>query len=191
MATSRAQQVGIWIIAVVLTLGTIASFIAIVIGNDNQRNQTAQQQADQAAAAQQMQQQQEAYLATLEPLPGYSATAFDANVSQLSVEVLVQGDGVAVKATDTIKASYTGWLSDGKIFDSTKKKGSEDAPISFALNQVIKGWTNGLTDVKTGSVIKLTIPAEQGYGSAGSPPVIPANAPLQFVIKVQSIEPKK
>ena len=190
MATSKAQQVGIWIIAVVLTVGTIASFVAIVLGNDNQRNEQARLEQQQEEAMKEFERQAAERLASLEAIEGYTVTPFDAaSVTELRSEVLTEGTGTEVKTSDTIKASYTGWLSDGKIFDSTKVKNTDDAPVSFGLNQVIKGWTDGLAGKKVGSVVRLTIPSEQGYGAAGSPPTIPANAPLQFIVKIQSIEP--
>ncbi len=183
MATSRAQQVGIWIIAITLTVGTIGSFIAIVLGNENQQTATTR-------AAEEAEKAQADALAALEPLEGYSVTPFDAAaVDELKVEVLTEGTGEVVKDTDTIKASYTGWLADGTIFDSTKKKDTADAPISFPLNGVIKGWTNGLAGQKAGSVVKLTIPADQGYGASANGN-IPANSPLQFIVIIQAIDPQ-
>jgi FKBP-type peptidyl-prolyl cis-trans isomerase len=189
MATSRAQQVGIWIIAITLTVGTLASFVAIVLGNENQQNKTAIDQEAQQKALEEYQKQIDERQKSLEVLPGYEVTTFDsANVTGLKADVLVEGTGAEVKETDTIKASYTGWLSDGKIFDSTKSKDSDDAPVTFPLQNVIAGWTEGLKGKKVGSVVMLTIPADKGYGAAGSPPTIPANAPLRFIVNIHSIE---
>lgn len=191
MASTRTQQIGIWIIAVVLTVGTIGSFVAIVLANDNQNNQKANQQADYeeqlAAYEKQAAEAAKAGAENSEPLDGYSATPFDANVSELKVEVLKEGTGEAISPANTINASYFGWLSDGTIFDSSNKKDAEDAPVSFPLNQVIQGWTQGLSDQKVGSVVKLTIPAADGYGANGSG-IIPANAPLQFIVIIHKID---
>jgi peptidylprolyl isomerase len=123
---------------------------------------------------------------TVEPLEGYAAAPFDAaSVKELQKEVLVAGSGEAVKETDTINVSYFGWLSDGRIFDSSKVKGT-NTPIDLPLNGVITGWTEGLKGEKVGSTIKLTIPAEKAYGAQASG-IIPANSPLVFILTINSI----
>jgi len=192
MAATKAQQIGIWIIAIVMTVGTIGSFAILVLQNDNQATDSATQQEDYAKQLEEYTKQQEeaskANAANSEALPGYSAEAFDAaSVTALKAEIVVAGTGDEVKGTDSINASYFGWLNDGTIFDSSKKKGVDDAPVTFALSGVIKGWTTGLTGQRVGSVIKLTIPADQAYGATASG-IIPANAPLQFIVKINSIE---
>ena len=156
-SNDRAQRIGIWIIAVVMTVGTIGSFAVIILQNDNQK-------IDQASAQAKADEQQKAATAAAqeqakssEPLVGYSPRAFDpAAVTTLKTEVLQEGTGEAVKATDSINASYFGWTSDGVIFDSSKKKDKSDAPVTFPLSGVTKGWTEGLTGVKVGSVVRLT-----------------------------------
>lgn len=195
MATPKAQRIGIWIITIVLGLGTLGSFVVMGLSMQNQKIDQATQQKDYAEQMKQYQEQQKVAAqenaTKSEALEGYSAAVFDAaSVTTLQVETLVEGDGAAVKATDTIKASYFGWTSDGKIFDSSKKKDTADAPISFSLSGVIKGWTEGLTGVKVGSVVKLTIPSDKAYGETGSG-TIPANSPLVFIVKVDSIEAAK
>ena len=184
--TSKAQQIGIWIIAIVMTVGTIGGFIAIALGNQNQQTQLERQQE----AAQKMQEEQQAAaLAANEPMEGYATEAFDpASVTELAAEVLVEGTGDTVATTDTINASYFGWLSDGTMFDSSNKKDAEDTGVAFPLSGVIAGWTEGLAGQKVGSVVKLTIPADKAYGAQGSA-TIPANSPLQFIVKINSIEP--
>lgn len=188
----RAQRIGIWIIAIVMTVGTIGSFVVIILANNNQKIDLAQQQKDQAAQLAAYQQQQKVAAKSnadnSEAFGGYSVASFDASsVTSLKVETLTQGTGDTIKATDSINASYFGWASDGVIFDSSKKKDASDAPVTFPLSNVIKGWTTGLTGVKVGSVVKLTIPADQGYGTTGSG-IIPANAPLQFIVEIHKID---
>ena len=188
----RAQRIGIWIIAIVMTVGTIGSFLVIILANNNQQADQLQQQKDQAAQLAAYEEQQKASAKAnadnSEALSGYSAAAFDpASVTSLKVETLQQGSGDAIKASDSINASYFGWTSDGVIFDSSKKKNTADAPVTFPLSNVIKGWTTGLTGIKVGSVIKLTIPADQAYGTSGSG-IIPANAPLQFIVEIHKID---
>jgi len=193
-STTRAQQIGIWIIAVVLTVGTIGSFIVLILANDNNAKDSVTSQADTAKQLADYQAQQkaaaEANAANSIALAGYSAEAFDASAAtSLQKDILVDGTGDEVKATDSISASYFGWTSDGAIFDSsTKKDTNTDTPVTFSLSSVIKGWTDGLTGQRVGSTVKLTIPADQAYGASGSG-TIPANAPLQFIVVIHSIEP--
>lgn len=193
MATTRGQQIGIWIIAVVLTVGTVGSFLIMILANDNSKKDSAMSQTDQAAQMKAYQekakQQAQAAAANSIALNGYSAAAFDAaSVTSLQKEILVAGTGDELKATDTINASYFGWTSDGVIFDSsTKKDTNKDTPISLSLAGVIKGWTEGLTGQRDGSTIKLTIPGDLAYGAQGSGPIGP-NAPLVFIVTVHAIE---
>lgn len=142
--------------------------------------------AAQQKALQQLQQQQQA---ASEPLDGYTAEPFDkAGVTDLKVETLKEGDGAVATPTSTVTANYFGWTSDGKIFDSSKKQGSEAKAIDFSLSGVIKGWTEGLTGVKAGSIVKLTIPADKAYGEAGSSPSIGPNEPLQFIVEIEGVK---
>ncbi len=189
MASQQAQRIGIWIIAIVMTVGSIGSFFVIILQNDNQATDLAQQQKTSDAAAAAQKQSAGVNAANSEGFGGYTAQTFDAaSATSLKVEILQDGTGAAVKATDSVNVSYFGWTSDGVIFDSSKKKdASADVPISLPLTSVIKGWTDGLTGVKEGSVVRLTIPADLGYGAVGSG-IIPANAPLQFIVEVHKIE---
>lgn len=196
MASSdRAQRIGIWIIAIVMTIGTIGSFMVIILANNNAATDQAAQQKAYAAQMAEYQKQQAAAAKTnadnSEAFSGYSASVFDAAaVKTLKVDILQEGAGDVIKSTDSINASYFGWTSDGKIFDSSKKKGATDAPVTFGLDKVITGWGKGLTGVKVGSVVKLTIPSDEAYGPAGSG-IIPANAPLQFIVEIHKIDNTK
>ena len=192
MAATKGQQIGIWIIAIVMTVGTLGSFAVMILQNDNQASDSATQEADYAKQLEEYTKQQKEAAQTnadnSEALDGYSAATFDAaSVTGLKKEILVAGTGDEVKATDSIKASYFGWTSDGKIFDSSNKKEADDTPVTFALSGVIKGWTEGLAGQRVGSVVKLTIPADLAYGATESG-VIPANSPLEFIVIIHSIE---
>lgn len=95
--------------------------------------------------------------------------------------VLKQGTGAAIKATDTITINYLGETYKGtKPFDESYSKQALTSPLSG----LIKGWSIGLTGVKEGSRVLLQIPPAFGYGAQGSPPTIPGNATLWFVIDV-------
>ncbi len=191
MATSTAQRTGIWIIAIVLTVGTLAGFIAMILAPENEAKDAAKQQAEYEKMVKQYQEEQkkasEENAKASQPLDGYSAAAFDAaSVKELKVETLVQGNGETLKADSTISANYFGWTSDGKIFDSSKKNGTT-TPAEFSLTGVIKGWTEGLTGVKVGSTVRLTIPADKAYGSTDQGSGTPVG-PLQFIVEVKELK---
>jgi len=188
MATPRSQRVGIWVIAIVLTLGTLGSFLVMALSIQNQSIDQTQQQKDYNEYLEQQKLAAQLNADNSEPLAGYKNRTFDSDsVNKLKVEVLTEGTGEAVKTTDSINASYFGWTSDGKIFDSSKKKSTDDKPITFSLSGVITGWTEGLTGVKVGSAVRLTIPADKAYGSQGSG-IIAANSPLEFIVKINKID---
>jgi FKBP-type peptidyl-prolyl cis-trans isomerase FkpA len=104
----------------------------------------------------------------------------------LKYEDLVEGHGDAAKAGQMISVHYTGWLTDGKKFDSSKDRGQ---PFPFALGQgqVIKGWDEGVQGMKVGGKRKLTIPPELGYGSRGAAGAIPPGATLVFEVELLKI----
>ncbi len=106
--------------------------------------------------------------------------------SGLQYEVLEQGDGPKPSATDTVRVHYAGTLTDGTEFDSSYKRGE---PISFPLNRVISGWTEGLQLMGVGSTFLFTIPGDLAYGPAGMPPAgIGPNATLIFKVELLGIE---
>jgi FKBP-type peptidyl-prolyl cis-trans isomerase len=98
---------------------------------------------------------------------------------------VTEGTGASPKATDSVKVHYAGTLVDGKEFDSSIKRGQ---PITFALNQVIPCWTQGVQKMKVGGKAKLVCPASIAYGDDGRPPVIPGGATLIFEIELLGIE---
>jgi peptidylprolyl isomerase len=105
--------------------------------------------------------------------------------SGLKYQVLKHGTGtVSPKATDTVKVHYVGRLLDGTVFDSSIARGQ---PISFPLNGVIAGWTEGLQLMKVGDKFKFEIPPNLAYG-ANSPPPIPPNSTLIFEVELLGIE---
>jgi FKBP-type peptidyl-prolyl cis-trans isomerase len=103
--------------------------------------------------------------------------------SGLQYEDLVVGSGASPAATDMVTVHYTGTLQDGTVFDASRNHGG---PISFPLNQVIKGWTEGVGSMKVGGTRKLIIPPALGYGSSAQGP-IPANSTLTFIVELLDI----
>jgi FKBP-type peptidyl-prolyl cis-trans isomerase FkpA len=99
----------------------------------------------------------------------------------------VLGEGTEAKAGQMVTVHYTGTLTDGSKFDSSKDRGQ---PFAFALGagQVIKGWDVGVAGMKVGGTRTLLIPADMGYGDRGFPPVIPGNATLKFVVELLGVE---
>ncbi len=104
----------------------------------------------------------------------------------LTYEDLTVGEGEAAKAGQTVSVHYTGWLKDGRKFDSSKDR---NQPFNFALGagRVIKGWDEGVQGMKIGGVRKLTISPQLGYGAQGAGGVIPPNATLVFEVTLLKI----
>lgn len=105
--------------------------------------------------------------------------------SGLQYEVIEATLGQKPKATDKVKVHYEGTLIDGTVFDSSYKRGE---PITFGLNQVIKGWTEGLQLMSIGSKYKLYIPYQLAYGEQGAGGSIPPYAALIFTVELLGIE---
>ncbi len=103
--------------------------------------------------------------------------------SGLQYKVITEGEGAKPKATDKVKVHYSGTLIDGKEFDSSYKR---DQPAEFGLNQVIKGWTEGLQLMNVGSKYEFYIPSGLAYGQNG-PPTIGPNQTLIFVVELLEI----
>lgn len=105
----------------------------------------------------------------------------------LEYEIIKEGTGAAPKAGQTVVVHYTGWLTDGKKFDSSVDRGQ---PFKFTLGagRVIRGWDQGLALMKVGDKRKLIIPPELGYGARGAGGAIPPNATLIFEVELLGIE---
>ena len=95
------------------------------------------------------------------------------------------GSGAKPVAASTVSCRYTGQLHDGKVFDSTKDRNNE--PVTFALNEVIPGWTEGLQLIAKGGVIHLWIPASLAYGDQEQD-VIPAGSVLEFEVELVDVK---
>ena len=106
--------------------------------------------------------------------------------SGLQYDDVTVGEGAEAKAGDNVSVHYTGWLTDGQKFDSSKDR---NQPFQFSLGagMVIRGWDEGVQGMKIGGVRKLTIPAELGYGARGAGGVIPPNATLLFEVELLGV----
>jgi len=109
----------------------------------------------------------------------------DGNITALKVEDTVVGTGVAAQKGDSVTVQYTGAVAaTGKIFQSSYDSG---APAALSLNQVIKGWADGIPGMKVGGKRRLYIPADQAYGANSPSADIPANAALIFDVELLKV----
>lgn len=106
--------------------------------------------------------------------------------SGLQIEEIKVGEGETASSGHFVSVHYTGWLTNGTKFDSSKDR---DEPFEFPLGQhnVIAGWDEGVQGMKVGGVRKLTIPPQLGYGARGAGGVIPPNATLVFEVELLDI----
>ncbi|WP_191602260.1 FKBP-type peptidyl-prolyl cis-trans isomerase [Marinomonas algicola] len=144
-----------------------------------QQEKLAEAQREQEKLAAEASAKNAEWFAELEKMDGVMKTE-----SGLMYKAITQGEGAAPVETDVVKVNYEGSLVDGTVFDSSYERGE---PISFPLNQVIPGWTEGLQLMTVGSKYELYIPSDLAYGPGGTGP-IPPNAPLKFVVELLDIE---
>ena len=118
---------------------------------------------------------------------GIDTAAMTKTPTGLQIQDVKVGQGAEAKSGSTAVVHYTGWLTDGKKFDSSRDRGT---PFDFQLGagQVIAGWDQGVAGMKVGGQRKLVIPADLGYGAAGAPPVIPPGATLVFDVELLDVK---
>ena len=149
----------------------------------------AQSAAKSKAAAEKNKKAGVAFLAANAKKAGVKTTK-----SGLQYSVLRPGKGVRPKATDTVEVHYRGKLIDGSVFDESfkgKVPAKADQTVKFAANRVIKGWTEALQLMNVGSVYRLVIPSELGYGTRGAGQDIGPNSVLVFEVHLLGIEASK
>lgn len=106
--------------------------------------------------------------------------------SGLKYEDLAEGDGESARQGQRVSVHYTGWLTDGRKFDSSVDRGEA---FAFTLGQgvVIRGWDEGVAGMRVGGRRRLTVPPQLGYGARGAGGVIPPNATLVFEVELLGI----
>lgn len=112
-------------------------------------------------------------------------TEFLRTESGLRYRILRQSTGPKPKLSDTVVVNYRGWLSNGKVFDSSYDRGQT---TSFALDSVIAGWTEGMQLIGVGGMIELWVPSRLGYGATGSPGSILPHSTLHFVVELVRVK---
>lgn len=141
------------------------------------RQQQAAEQAKKQAAANR--EQGEQFLSENAQKEGVQTTE-----SGLQYEVIEEGSGPSPEASDRVTVHYTGTLIDGTVFDSSRERGE---PATFALNQVIPGWTEGLQLMNEGGHYKFYIPSELAYGERGAGDVIEPGSTLIFDVELLEV----
>ena len=106
---------------------------------------------------------------------------FTTTSSGLKYRIIREGKGRKPNKTSNVTCHYKGWLDNGTVFDSSYDRGQA---TSFALNQVVDGWTEGIQLIQEGGAIELEIPSDLGYGDSGRPPTIPGGATLHFDVEL-------
>jgi FKBP-type peptidyl-prolyl cis-trans isomerase len=151
---------------------------------------TAYQQQRQKELAEKNVKEGEAFLAANRTKPGvktHTVTLAEGKTAEMQYKVITEGTGEMPKSTDVVKVNYRGTLVNGKEFDSSYKRGQ---PATFAVGGVIRGWTEALQMMKTGSKWELYIPGDLAYAERGSPGIEPGST-LIFEVELLEIEPPK
>jgi FKBP-type peptidyl-prolyl cis-trans isomerase len=107
--------------------------------------------------------------------------AFTKTDTGLAYRIRRRSTGRRPGPRDSVTVHYKGWLDDGTVFDSSYDR---DDPATFRLNQVVKGWTEGLQQIGEGGMIELEVPPELGYGDRGAGKKIPPGAQLHFLVEL-------
>lgn len=153
------------------------------LAKETQARVIAHQQAERKRLAKENAEKEKAFFAKLAKKKGIHALP-----EGIYYEVLKSGKGPQPKADDTVVVHYTGTLLNGKVFDSSVKRG---VPLRMKLDQVIRGWQIVVPKMHVGDKWKVYIPAKLAYGERGAGKVIGPNEPLIFEMELLNIEPRQ
>jgi FKBP-type peptidyl-prolyl cis-trans isomerase len=131
----------------------------------------------------------EAFLAENKKKPGvktFDVKLADGTTAQMQYKVITEGAGAIPKSNDTVTVNYRGTLINGKEFDSSAKHGNQ--PAKFQVNRVVRGWTEALQQMKTGSKWELYLPSSLAYEDRGAGPNIEPGSTLIFEMELTGIE---
>lgn len=193
MATSTAQRTGIWIIAIVLTVGTLAGFVAMILAPANEKADSdrlqsvyAQYQKDTEEYQKKVQiQADELSTKYYDEFVKYKdiPAAFEAkDIKKVTTRDIVVGTGEEIKEGTAYTAYYIGWNPKGKVFDQSIDGAKLKTPIEGG--NLITGWNEGVIGMKVGGVRELSIPSDKAYGETGSGEDIPGNTPIKFIVMI-------
>lgn len=172
--TKNWQRVAIWVVAIIMAVGTLGVYFVIILQNNNAKQQAVTPTAEQINSTEETQ--------TVDPT-AYKTTG---PVTELQKIELTEGTGAEAKAGDKITVHYKGTIAtSGVKIDSSYDRGE---PATFALSGLIQGWQDGIPGMKVGGKRRLVIPSELGYGSQGSSSV-PPNTDLVFEIELIAVNP--
>lgn len=184
MATRKSQRIGIIVILAALVIGTIWSFVYMIVASQEQSAQSAQQQKELADYQAKTKKQTDELSAKYYPvLNEFSSRvgAFDRDsVTAVSSEDLKEGDGAVIGDKTQYSAYYIGWNPSGQIFDQSIDGGKLKSSIPG--QGLIPGWTEGVKGMKLGGVREITIPSDKAYGEKGSGDKISPNTPIRFIV---------
>lgn len=196
MATPKSQRIGIFIIMIVMVVGTIGSFVVMMLGTDNARRDQVANEKRAAEYQKKFEEYQTKLQAQADELsakyyPTFSQYAsrvgtFDRDgVHGVSGEDLVVGEGEQIGDDTKYNAYYIGWTPDGKVFDQSISDGKLRQPIGGS--GLISGWTEGVRGMHVGGIREITIPSDKAYGEQGSRDAsgretIPPNTPIRFLV---------
>jgi peptidylprolyl isomerase len=189
-STNKAQRITIWVIAIVMAVGTLGSFFIFLLPSSNVPVQTAEQKEYERQLAELQKEQEKCPSGPvnekkIEPAPTPPEIVAAGDIAELRTEDVTVGDGAEVVAGDCIELFYHGVLAaDAKAFAGGDNY-AEGIPYRSLTTGFVPGFAEGLVGMKIGGERKIFIPSQQAYGE--NPPQggeIPANADLVFAVRV-------
>lgn len=189
-STNKAQRITIWVIAIVMAVGTLGSFFIFLLPSSNTPVQTAEQKEYERQLAEYQKEQESCPSGPvndkkIEPAPTSPEIVAAGDITELRTEDVTVGDGAEIAAGDCIELLYHGVLAtDAKAFEGGDNY-AEGIPYRSRTTGFVPGFAEGLVGMKVGGERKIFIPSDKAYGE--NPPQggdIPANADLVFAVRV-------